>query len=122
MILCYPVITADRDFTHFGSFKRLCGTDTPNEAQMARFSLEKHVKSTTSPAFLWHTFADRGVHVNNTLCMANALANAGVPCEVHIFPTGAHGLGLCDGAYGDPNPHNACWIDLAITWASNLTI
>lgn len=122
MILCYPVITSDRTFGHAGSFKRLCGTDTPTDEQLARFSLEKHVTKDTSPAFLWHTFADRGVHVNNTLFMADALANAGVPCEVHIFPTGAHGLGLCDGAYGIANPHNACWIDLAITWASNLTI
>ena len=120
MILCYPVITSDKPFTHAGSFKRLCGTDTPSEAELARFSLEKHVSESTSPAFLWHTFADQGVHVNNTLCMANAMVRAGRPCEVHVFPTGAHGLGLCDGAYGAPNPHNACWIDLAITWASEL--
>lgn len=120
MILCYPVITADKAFGHMGSFKRLCGSDTPTDAQMARFSLEKHVTKDTSPAFLWHTFADTGVHVNNTLFMADALTKAGVPFEAHIFPTGQHGLGLCDGAYGAPNAHNACWIDLAITWAKNL--
>ena len=120
MILCYPVISSDPTFGHLGSFKRLCGTDAPTPEEAARYSLEKHVKPTTSPAFLWHTFADRGVPVQNTLAMANALREAGVPFEMHIFPEGGHGLGLCDGAYRDPNPHNACWIDLAITWAKEL--
>ncbi|MBQ9802336.1 MAG: alpha/beta hydrolase [Clostridia bacterium] len=122
MILCYPVITSHDQFGHKGSFKRLCGTDAFDPEKAAHFSLEKHVTSSTSPAFLWHTFADNGVHVNNSLMMANALATAGVPFEAHVFPTGGHGLGLCDGAYGDPNPHNACWIDLAITWAKGLSI
>ena len=120
MILCYPVITAEAPFMHLGSFKRLCGTDAPTAAQLLRFSLDMHVNKRTAPAFLWHTFADKGVHVNNSLFMANALRAASVPFEMHIFPTGAHGLGLCDGAYGEPNKHNACWIDLAITWASTL--
>ena len=117
MILCYPVISDDKTFGHRNSFYKLCGTKEPTDEQTAKFSLEKHVNETTPPAFIWHTCADTGVPVKNSLVMAEAMAAAGVPVEMHIFPEGAHGWSLCQPLTGIDFPHNACWIDLAIKWA-----
>ncbi len=120
MILCYPVITAG-EFTHKGSAQRVSGHTELTEADIEQFSLELHVDSTTPPAFIWHTFTDTTVPVQNTLIFTCALAEAKVPFESHIFPAGVHGLALCNEltATGNPNnlvPHAECWAELAVKW------
>ncbi len=126
MILSYPVITAGK-WTHAGSAQRLCGTTEPTEAQRNAFSLEKHVDSTTPPAFIWHTFDDKVVPVQNSLMLAEAMNAAGVPFEMHVFPEGPHGLALCNEqtAKGRPEqirPNVEKWIELSIRWIRDLTV
>ena len=94
-VLCYPVITGG-PFAHRGSIDNLCGYPSAGTAGADRFSLELHVDATTSPAFIWHTFNDGGVPIQNTLLYANAMAAAGVPFEYHVYPDGVHGLSLCN--------------------------
>ena len=132
MILAYPVITTG-PLTHLHTSQRLCGKPLEAECNYTAeegepFSLEKHVNETTPPAFIWHTFADQAVPVQNSLMLASAYAEAKVPCELHIFPEGRHGLALCNeqtasGSF-DKNivPHNQCWVELSIKWAQELTI
>lgn len=124
MILSYPVITGG-DFAHKGSFYRLCGTETPTDAELDAFSLEKHVDATTPPTFLWHTFTDKTVPVQNALFFADAMATAGVPLEMHIFPAGRHGLSLANeqtnkGAATGYESSAAGWVELAVRWAREL--
>ena len=121
MILCYPVITAGQ-YAHKGSFYNLCGSKEATQAEMDRYSLELHVDGTTPPAFLWHTFSDTGVPVKNSLLMAEAMVRAGVPCELHVFPKGHHGLGLCTDQSSTSAAHCRPWIDLAIRWAQDLKV
>ena len=114
MVLCYPVITGG-EFAHRGSFENLTGcTDL---AVHAKYSLEDKVTSQTPPTFLWHTFEDGSVPVENTMLMASALRRAGVTTEVHIFPKGGHGLSLCNPlTSGSPDqniPECAQWPQLA---------
>ncbi len=126
MILCYPVITTG-EFTHKGTALLVNGHNvyeslsdlTPEEAK--RFSLECHVDSTTPPAFIWHTFTDASVPVQNSLLLMDAMAKAKVPFEAHIFPEGAHGLALCtketwEGQDKNVVPHCECWASLAVKW------
>ena len=92
---------------------------------MDRFSLELHVNETTPPAFIWHTFNDQVVPVQNALLMACAMSAAKVPYELHLFPNGPHGLALCNeqtaqGGEKMLNPHCECWVELAIKWARDL--
>lgn len=91
LVLCYPVITAGH-FAHRGSFLCLTGSEDENAHQF--FSVEDLVSTATPPTFLWHTWEDASVPVENTLLMAHALRAHGVPAEVHIFPRGGHGVGL----------------------------
>ena len=57
-------------------------------------SSERHVDETTPPTFLWHTSEDRGVSVQNSLVYYAALHRHRVPCELHCFEQGRHGVGL----------------------------
>lgn len=119
MILCYPVITAG-EFAHKGSFHKLCGSKEATQEEMDRFSLEKHVDATTAPAFLWHTQNDGGVPVQNSLLLVDAMTRAGVSAELHMYPDGPHGLGLCEDSKSAGAAHCKGWIDLAIKWAQDL--
>lgn len=127
MILCYPVITGGK-FAHRGSFENLLG---PEEGAEERFgdggsllsglSLETKVTEDTPPAFLWHTFTDDAVPVENSLLFVSALRRAGVSAEFHMYPVGGHGLSLANRL--TQNRENraaqeecASWILLARTW------
>lgn len=94
-ILCYPVITMGL-LTHGGSRDNLLGPDAP-ASLLADLSAERHVNAGTPPCFLWHTWEDGGVPVENTLLFAGALRQAGVAFECHIYQDGGHGLGMKDG-------------------------
>ncbi|WP_161956077.1 alpha/beta hydrolase [Clostridium tertium] len=94
MILCYPVITSG-EFAHKGSFDNLLGENV-SEVEREKLSLEKLVSKNTPTTFLWHTFDDGAVPVQNSLFFANSLASNNVPFELHIYPNGVHGLSLCE--------------------------
>jgi dipeptidyl aminopeptidase/acylaminoacyl peptidase len=60
---------------------------------------------------VWHTFEDPAVPVKNSLDFAAALCKAGVPCELHIYERGNHGIGLA----GDAAQHHR-WADDCRAW------
>ena len=95
-VLCYAVLAFDRPFTHSGSQRNLLGADA-SPALIAEMSSERQVDANTPPTFLWHTTADRAVPVENSLAYYAALRRAGVPCELHCFEQGRHGVGLGAG-------------------------
>ncbi|MEU8362902.1 alpha/beta hydrolase [Nonomuraea sp. NPDC048882] len=94
-VLCYPVTTLTGPAAHLGSAANLLGEDAP-ESLRARLSLPGRVGPDTPPTFLWHTADDDGVPLDNTLLLSRALARHGVRQEVHVYPSGRHGLGLAD--------------------------
>lgn len=94
VILCYPVITSG-ELGHRESFRALLG-DNPSEEQLSWASLEKHVTADTPPAFLWQTMTDETVPVENSILYAQACRAAEVPCELHLFMEGAHGMSIAD--------------------------
>ena len=59
-------------------------------------SLEKRVKRSAPPFFIWHTADDTSVPVENSLLLEKALRAKGIDAELHIFPHGAHGQSLAD--------------------------
>jgi acetyl esterase/lipase len=91
-ILCYPVITMG-ERGHDGCRQNLLGTD-PSSDLVRLLSNELHVTPETPPAFLFHTVEDSAVPVQNSLLLAAALAEQGVSFALHVYPLGAHGLGL----------------------------
>lgn len=89
-VLCYPVITCG-DHAHKGSFRNLTGSEEENELWHS-LSLENRVSEETPSAFIWHTFQDSCVPVENSLLYAQALKKFDIPFELHIYPNGEHGL------------------------------
>lgn len=110
LISCYSVVSFV-EHPHVGSRIKLLGEDFGNLEMAERYSAEKHVTKDTPPAFIWHTMEDATVPVENSLNLAAAYSRAGVSCEMHIFPEGRHGLGLCEEI-----PHTAQWTRLLIAW------
>ena len=106
-IFCYAVVSLYRH-THGGTMQNLTGG---NEALAKELSGEVAARSDMPPAFLWHTFDDEAVPVENALDMAARMRELGVPCELHIYPRGRHGLGLAEG-----DPSVSQWTDQLVNW------
>ena len=117
MILCYPVITSG-EFAHQGSFINLLGDQY--EADLTLVSLEKQVSADTPPTFLWHTWDDPDVPVENSLLLAAALRKNGVSTELHILPSGPHGLSLATAESGIVQEACSGWPDWAARWLLDL--
>ena len=93
LILCYPVIK-NGAFSHGGSFQNLLGEDYQSEEMLELTSLEKQISSDTPPSFIWHTYEDGCVPVQNSLVFASELVAHDIPVELHIYRRGGHGLSL----------------------------
>ena len=93
-ILCYPVITMGPN-THQGSKSNLLGK-LPSAELVQLLSNEKQVTRNTPPCFIWHTWEDKAVKVENSLEFAAALQKSGVPFDLHVYHKGRHGIGLAD--------------------------
>lgn len=115
MILGYPVITADDEYSQVDSIENVSGAKK-GSAQYRWFDLTDHVTPDTPPAFLWHTAQDAGVPVENSLLFSMALSKAKVPFECHILPEGQHGLSVCTQEVRTPHPYNARWVQWCIQW------
>lgn len=124
MILCYPVISSG-EYAHRGSFENLLqGQDA--EELSERLSLEKQVTEHTPPAFLWHTYTDESVPVENSLLLIAAMRRYKIPVEFHMYPIGGHGFSTCDeqSAYGDGRGvQKECqsWLPLVRVWLEGQT-
>lgn len=122
MILNYPVITSG-EYAHKESIMNLLGDRY--EELAGRMSLENQVNADTPPAFIWHTFTDGCVPVENSLLLVSAMRRAGIPVEFHMYPTGGHGLSLANELTETPEGHEivpCCqsWITLVKTWLQSL--
>ena len=130
LILAYPVITSG-EFAHRGSFENLMGskaqagceyTGLTGKELEAKLSLENQVTKNVPPVFMWHTFEDGAVPLENSLFFASALRKAGVKFEYHVFPNGGHGYSLgteetaMQPAMKEMDPQIPQWMDLCKKW------
>lgn len=116
-ILSYPVITMG-PLGHKGSTDIL--TDGDPEL-VSYYSLENQVTPSVPPCFIWHTFTDETVDVRNSLMFAAALHENGVPCDLHVFSEGIHGLSLgYRETWNEAAENIQPWMDLAISWMDRL--
>lgn len=103
-MLGYPAIVS--------SFAAVMKIDAP--------SLEKCVTKDTPPTFLFSTFEDNVVPIENSLAYLQALEEHEVPFESHIFQKGRHGLSLATERFGNRkemvDPRFARWFDACVEW------
>jgi acetyl esterase/lipase len=110
-ILCYPVISMG-EYPHQGSKTNLLGINPPPEL-VKLLSNELQVTTNTPPCFIWTTFEDKTVPMENSLMFAAALRKNHVPFDLHIYQKGRHGLGLNDKPpFVNPHP----WAGDCLFW------
>lgn len=102
-ILCYPVISMG-EHAHQGSKKNLLGPN-PSPELVKELSNEVQVTKQTPPCFVWHTWEDKGVKIEDALAFVSALQAADVRFEFHVYERGGHGLGLGSRVYGGGDRH-----------------
>ncbi len=108
-ILCYPVLDM---WGHPGSFINLLGQ---NYSQHKKITPYYNADKDTPPLFLWHTSTDPAVDVNGSFRYATRLHELGIPMEMHIYPTGGHGLGLANDEK-HVCPYVKSWADNLAAW------
>jgi acetyl esterase/lipase len=69
------------------------------------------VSKDTPPTFMYHTFTDQTVPIQQALDFYEALVKAGVTSEMHVFANGPHGTGL-----GKGDPALDQWPNLLENW------
>lgn len=91
-LLVYPVISMDQSHGHSGSKRRLLGS-APDDAAVAAHCPAGLLDKSAPPVFLAHA-ADDPVSCLNSLDLARAARQAGVPVELHLYESGGHGFGM----------------------------
>lgn len=123
LILCYPVITSG-EFAHRGSFNNLLG-ENQTEELLKLNALENQITDDTPPCFIWHTYEDGSVPVQNTMLLASELIKQNIPTELHVYRRGGHGLSLGnylvegEKVFGE-NHISSGWINEAIRFIFDL--
>lgn len=125
LILAYPVITSG-EFAHRDSIVNLMGTKA-DAALEQELGLETQVTDKVPPVFMWHTFEDDVVPLENSLLFAGALKKAGVHFEYHVFPHGGHGYSLAtaetqEKGGNEVEPQCEQWIALCKNWIAHCFI
>jgi acetyl esterase/lipase len=110
LVLVYPVITLTGPSHHGGSRNNLLGKN-PDPNLVESLCNDKQVTPRTPPTFLVHTTEDKGVPPENSILFYQALRQAKVPAEMHIYEKGQHGLGL-----GKGDMPFASWPDRCAAW------
>jgi acetyl esterase/lipase len=120
LILIYPVISTSW-MENQDQLARIIGSNDW-ESTYKKLNLQTAVGKHTPPAFICHTARDAGVPPKDSIYFATAMLDAGVPCELHIFPNGDHGMSLgtrqVNTKGGDKS--FAQWVSLCVNWLERL--
>ncbi|AVK63717.1 alpha/beta hydrolase [Lactobacillus sp. CBA3606] len=116
VILGYPVIDLTAGFPATAAERQKI---TPDQTLWAA---QKLVTAATKPAFVWQTATDALVPALNSIQYVQALLQAGVATEYHLFGSGIHGLALANHVTKKPHKAKylddqaAHWVPLAVRW------
>lgn len=99
MVLGYAWLGAISSDTSHLSYCKIFNLMDQCEKLKAAYTPELYVTKDTPPTFMYHTYTDQTVPIQQALGFFDALVKAGVPAEMHVFANGPHGTGL---GKGDP--------------------
>lgn len=97
LVLGYPWIGAvSMDYSHLNYCKEF-HLESECAELTAKYNPDLFVTKETPPTFIYHTFDDRTVPIEQSMGFFEALVKAGVQTEYHVFASGSHGSGLGKG-------------------------
>jgi acetyl esterase/lipase len=116
--LSYPLISVLADELQSDATRNAVGVFLHEEAsgeEREELSAHRHVHAAYPPTFIWHCEDDAIVPVAQARAMADSLAAAGVPVELHVYPTGGHAIG-----FALSGPHANDWVERFCRWLARL--
>ncbi len=119
IILGYPVISTSWLENSESDAKRLVG-DNDYDTVYNALNLHKNVNKNNPPAFIFHTFRDNAVPVEDSILFGKAMCDNNIPFEMHIYPNGWHGLSLGTAQVGHNEPDFNNWVPMCINWLERL--
>ena len=119
LILSYPVVSP-REAAGTGTVYVEEKLTAGEPEWLAYFAIEEQLRADMPPAFLWTTFEDATVCPRHTLRLTLAMQEAGIPCELHMYDHGHHGLSLSTAETGFADAQCATWLPLAAGWLNRL--
>ncbi len=120
-ISAIPEVPCTADGAESPAVQLGCTEEESREAMVDFVSLERKGSADTCRTFVWHTYEDDAVPVENSLLLTGSLRGSGVNVELHVFPKGGHGLSLANGETSVPGsaqlvPAVQEWIPLVHAW------
>jgi acetyl esterase/lipase len=97
LVLGYPWLEAISLDTSHLNYCKLYNLMDQCAALQAAYSPVLFVSNKMPPTFIYHTFTDQTVPVEQSIAFLQALNKAGVPTEFHVFADGKHGSGWGKG-------------------------
>ncbi len=100
-ILCYPVVSMSEEWAHEASAQNFFGSYYNDKSLLESFSGEKALREDMPPVFVFHAKQDGAVSYLNSEKLFEAMNEAGLSCELHLYEKGDHGCQLALGWGGD---------------------
>lgn len=85
-----------------------------SDEEIHRYMAKELIGKQTPPTFLFHSITDPMVPVRESVEYAQALDQAGIAYELHLFGTGGHAYSIADGK------PMAAWVTMADTFVRNI--
>ncbi len=85
-----------------------------SDEEIHQYMAKELIGKQTPPTFLFHSITDPMVPARESVEYAQALDQAGIPYELHLFGTGGHAYSIADG-----KPMGA-WVNMADTFVRNI--
>lgn len=84
------------DFRGPGIREILIGHENISDKEAESLNLLQYLHKELPPVFIWGSCQDSIIPATDLTMLASHLYELGVPCELHMFGNGSHGLSLCD--------------------------
>ncbi|MDN4068202.1 alpha/beta hydrolase [Paenibacillus sp. FSL R5-0407] len=98
----------------------LMGKENLTDEEKESLNLLHYVNEETPRTFIWGTYEDSVILPTDLLGLATKLFEHQVPCELHLFEKGPHGMSLGDASAKLPEQVNGlslgAWVDLSAKW------
>ncbi|WNS46672.1 alpha/beta hydrolase [Paenibacillus sp. MMS20-IR301] len=98
----------------------LLGKENLSAEEKASLNLLPRIHSGLPRTFIWGTYEDTVILPTDLFGLAGALFRHEVPCELHMFEKGQHGMSLADDTVKAPEQvqhlHLSEWFNLSLNW------
>lgn len=108
------------DFRGPGIREILTGHENITDEEAEQLNLLHYLHKDLPPVFVWGSYEDSIIPATDLTLLATRLYELGVPCELHMFGNGPHGMSLCDTSVKSEEQINGLslneWTTLCLKW------